>query len=162
MANTGVVPADSLTGISIAYETFGDPAESPVLLVMGLGGQLIGWREGFCTALVKCGHFVIRYDNRDVGLSTHLQDAPQPDFDAIARGDMSSVSYTLSDVAGDAVRLLDELGLDAAHVVGVSMGGMVAQTLVVEHPTRVRTLTSIMSTTGDPTARLAGVTAPLW
>ena len=151
MANTGVVPADSLTGIRIAYETFGDPADAPVLLVMGLGGQLLGWREGFCAALASRGHFVIRYDNRDVGLSTHLQDASEPDFDAITRGDLSSVSYTLSDMAGDAVRLLDGLGVEAAHVVGMSMGAMVAQTLAVEHPTRVRTLTSVMSTTGDPT-----------
>ncbi len=150
MANTGQVPADPVAGISIAYETLGNPADTPLLLVMGLGGQLLGWREGFCGALVNRGHFVIRYDNRDVGLSTHLHDAPQPDFEAITRGDLSLVTYTLSDLAGDAVRLLDELSLDSAHVVGVSIGGMVAQTMVVEHPTRVRTLTSIMSTTGDP------------
>lgn len=150
MVNTGVVPADPVTGISIAYETFGDPADVPILLVSGLGGQLLGWRERFCTTLVDRGHFVIRYDHRDVGLSTHLQDAPQPDFEAISGGDLSSASYRLSDMAGDAARLLDQLSLDSAHVVGASMGGMVAQTLVVEHPTRVRTLTSIMSTTGDP------------
>lgn len=150
MANTGVVPAEPRTGVSIAYETFGDPTHPPVLLVMGLGGQLLGWGEGFCQALVERSHFVIRYDNRDVGLSTHLQDAPRPDFEAISSGDLSSVSYTLSDMARDAVRLLDHLSLDAAHVVGASLGGMVAQTLALEHSTRVRTLTSIMSTTGDP------------
>lgn len=149
MVNTGVVPAEFPDGISIAYETFGDRADPPILLVMGLGAQLLAWREGFCAGLVERGHFVIRYDNRDVGLSTHLNAAPRPDFDAIASGDTSTASYTLSDMAGDATRLLDHLGLDAAHVVGASLGGMIAQTLAVEHPTRVRSLTSIMSTTGD-------------
>jgi pimeloyl-ACP methyl ester carboxylesterase len=145
----GEVPAGTTDGIRIAYETFGDPADPPVLLVMGLGAQLLAWREGFCQALVDRGHFVVRYDNRDIGLSTHLSDAPPPDFAALLAGNRSSASYDLSDMADDAVRLLDHLGLPAAHVVGASLGGMIAQTLALDHPERVLSLTSIMSTTGD-------------
>lgn len=146
MSRVGEVEGD----VRIAYQTFGDPADPPVLLVMGLGAQLLAWREEFCEALVARGLYVVRYDNRDVGLSTHLHDAPLPDFAALRSGDPSSAAYTLSDLADDAVRLLDDLGLASAHVVGLSMGGMIAQTMTVEHPDRVRSLTSIMSTTGDP------------
>jgi pimeloyl-ACP methyl ester carboxylesterase len=149
VGNPGEVPAGTAGGIRIAYETFGDRADPPVLLVMGLGAQLLAWREGFCQALVERGHFVVRYDNRDVGLSTHLDDAPPPDFAALLRGDPASAAYDLSDMADDAVRLLDHLGLPAVHVVGASLGGMIAQTLALDHPERVRSLTSIMSTTGD-------------
>lgn len=149
MGTPGEVPASTAGGIRIAYETSGDPADPPVLLVMGLGAQLLAWREGFCAALVDRGHFVIRYDNRDIGLSTHLDGAPRPDFPALLAGDRSSAAYDLSDMADDAVALLDHLGLPAAHVVGASLGGMIAQTLVLDHPERVRSLTSIMSTTGD-------------
>ncbi|GAA1823322.1 alpha/beta fold hydrolase [Microlunatus capsulatus] len=149
MSESGEVPAGTADGIRIVYETFGDPADPPVLLVMGLGAQLLAWREGFCAALVERGLFVVRYDNRDIGLSTHLDGAPRPDFGALLAGDPSSASYTLSDMADDAVRLLDHLGLAAAHVVGASLGGMIAQTLTVDHPERVLSLTSIMSTTGD-------------
>jgi pimeloyl-ACP methyl ester carboxylesterase len=153
-------------GVRIVYETFGNRTDPAVLLVMGLGGQLLGWREGFCQALVERGHFVVRYDNRDVGLSTHLDDAPQPDFPALLAGDPSSAAYDLSDMADDAVALLDHLGLGAAHVVGASLGGMIAQTLAVDHPERVLSLTSIMSTTGDPAvgqasqAAMAALLAP--
>ena len=149
MGDAGEVPAEAAGGIRIVYETFGDREDPPVLLVMGLGAQLLAWREGFCTALVDRGFFVVRYDNRDIGLSTHVENAPRPDFAALLAGDPSSAAYTLSDMAEDAVRLLDHLGLDAAHVVGASLGGMIAQTLAVEHPERVLSLTSIMSTTGD-------------
>jgi pimeloyl-ACP methyl ester carboxylesterase len=137
--------------LDIAYERFGDPSLPPVLLLMGLGTQMLGWPDGFCDALVARGVHVIRSDNRDIGLSSHLRDAPAPDLAAIFRGDTSSASYTLSDMAGDTVGLLEALGLESAHLVGGSMGGMIAQTVAIEHPRWVRSLTSIMSTTGDPT-----------
>jgi pimeloyl-ACP methyl ester carboxylesterase len=141
----GVGPAR----IDIAYERFGDPGSPPVLLVMGLGTQMLGWPDGFCEALAGRGFHVIRFDNRDIGLSSHLTDAPPPDVRAALQGDSSTASYTLSDMAGDVVGLLDALGLESAHLVGASMGGMIAQTLVIEHPECVRSLTSIMSSTGD-------------
>ncbi len=142
----GVGPAR----IDMAYERFGEPGSPPVLLVMGLGTQMLGWPDGFCEALAARGVYVVRFDNRDIGLSTHMTDAPPPDVPAALRGDTSSASYTLSDMAGDVVGLLDALGRDSVHLVGASMGGMIAQTLAIEHPHRVRSLTSIMSTTGDP------------
>lgn len=133
-------------GIEIAYETFGDPGGRPLLLVMGLGTQMVAWHEEFCGALVDLGFHVVRYDNRDTGLSTHLDDAPPPDVMAALGGDTSSASYMLEDLADDAVALLDHLGIDRAHVVGASMGGMVAQTVAIRHPARVASLASIMST----------------
>jgi pimeloyl-ACP methyl ester carboxylesterase len=137
------------SGVDIAYEQFGDLSAPPVLLVMGLATQMLGWPDEFCSALVTRGLRVIRFDNRDVGLSTHLHDARPPDVMAALSGDASSATYTLSDMATDSVGLLDGLGLESAHIVGASMGGMIAQTIVIEHPDRVRSLTSIMSTTGD-------------
>jgi pimeloyl-ACP methyl ester carboxylesterase len=143
-------------GVRLAYETSGSPEHPPLLLVSGLGGQLIGWPpelvDGFCDR----GFFVIRFDNRDIGLSTHLHDAPPADVNAaIHRGDTSSASYRLEDMAADTAALLDHLGIPAAHVLGVSMGGMIAQTLAITHPERVLTLTSIMST---PSPRLGAPT----
>jgi len=135
--------------VELAYETFGDPGGRPLLLVMGLGTQMLGWPDGFCAALAERGHHVVRFDNRDVGLSTHLHDAPAPDLAAAMAGDLSSASYVLADLADDAAGLLDALGLESAHVAGSSMGGMIAQELAIRHPERVRSLTSIMSTTGD-------------
>jgi pimeloyl-ACP methyl ester carboxylesterase len=135
--------------IEIAYERFGDPESPPVLLVMGGGAQMINWPEGFCAELVDRGLHVIRFDNRDVGRSSHFPDAPVPDLPAARAGDLSSVSYTLSDMAADTVGLLDVLGIDSAHIVGASLGGMIAQAVAIEHPGRVRSLTSMMSTTGD-------------
>jgi len=136
--------------LELAYERFGDPQAPPVVLVMGLATQMLGWPLGFCSALVAHGLHVIRFDNRDVGLSSHLHDAPAPDVTAALLGDTSSASYTLSDMAADTVGLLDALELDSAHVVGASMGGMISQCVAIEYPARVRSLTSIMSTTGDP------------
>jgi pimeloyl-ACP methyl ester carboxylesterase len=133
-------------GIEIAYETFGSESDRPLLLVMGLATQMLAWHDDFCTALAERGFHVIRFDNRDVGLSTHLHDAPPPDLMAAFGGDHSSASYRLEDMADDTVGLLDALGIDSAHVVGASMGGMIAQTMAIAHPSRVRTLTSIMST----------------
>jgi pimeloyl-ACP methyl ester carboxylesterase len=134
--------------IDIAYETLGDPADPPVLLIHGLGGQLLDWPNGFCARLVERRLYVIRFDNRDVGLSSHSE-APPPDLDAALSGDTSTVLYTLDEMAGDAAGLIEALGLQSAHVVGFSLGGMIAQTLAIGHPARVRSLTSISSSTGN-------------
>jgi pimeloyl-ACP methyl ester carboxylesterase len=135
--------------LDIAWDERGDPEHPTVLLVMGLATQLVHWRLGFLQALVARDLHVVRFDNRDSGRSTHMRDAPPPDLPAALKGDLSSASYTLSDMAGDAVGLLDALKLDAAHVVGASLGGAIAQTIAIEHPRRVRSLTTMMSTTGD-------------
>jgi pimeloyl-ACP methyl ester carboxylesterase len=116
---------------------------------MGLGGQSIHWPDSFCRALVGRGLQIIRFDNRDSGLSTHLTDAPPPDLAAALAGDLSSASYTLSDMAADAVGLLDALGFAQAHIAGASLGGQIAQTIAIQHPGRVRSLISMMSTTGN-------------
>ncbi|MFF5705131.1 alpha/beta fold hydrolase [Streptomyces sp. NPDC012794] len=137
-------------GIEVAYERWGDAQDPPVLLVMGLALQMHGWPDGFCAELTRRGVQPVRFDNRDVGLSSHFRDAPVPDVPAALAGDLSSVAYSLSDMAADAVGLLDALGLDGAHVVGMSLGGAIAQTMAIEHPGRVRSLTSMMSTTGGP------------
>jgi pimeloyl-ACP methyl ester carboxylesterase len=141
-------------GIELEYEVTGNPADPPILLIMGLGAQLIVWDEEFVLGLARRGHFVIRYDNRDVGLSTHFDGVAAPPLPEIlarrAAGQPVGAPYTLSDMAADAVGLLDHLELPAAHVVGASMGGMIAQTVAIEHPRRVRSLVSIMSTTGNP------------
>ena len=136
--------------VELAYETFGSPEDTPLLLVMGLATQMVGWPDEFCRMLAERGLYVVRFDNRDIGLSTHLHDAGAPDVLAVMGGDHSRVAYRLADMADDTAGLLDALGIDSAHVVGASMGGMIAQTLAIRHPQRVRSLTSIMSTTGDP------------
>jgi pimeloyl-ACP methyl ester carboxylesterase len=135
-------------GITIEYETIGDPAAQPLLLVMGLGAQLITWPDGFCAQLADRGFHVVRFDNRDVGLSSKVEDGPAPALGDALTGDTSSASYLLTDMADDAAGLLDALDIGAAHVVGASMGGMIAQTLAIHHRARVRSLCSIMSTTG--------------
>jgi pimeloyl-ACP methyl ester carboxylesterase len=142
---TDVGPA----GLDIAYQLHGDPNDPPVLLIMGLAAQLVHWPEGFVDALVGHALQVIRFDNRDAGRSTHIHDAPRPDLRAALAGDLSSASYTFSDMAADAVGLLDALGIGAAHVVGASLGGAIAQTMAIEHPDRVLSLVSMMSTTGN-------------
>ncbi len=148
--------------VEIAYETFGEPSDRPLLLVMGLASQMLVWHEDLCRLLVARGFYVVRFDNRDIGLSTHLHDARPANVLAAVMGDTSSASYTLEDCADDTVGLLDGLGLtDPVHVVGASMGGMIAQTLAIRHPGRVASLTSIMSTTGPaigaPTAEATAV-----
>jgi pimeloyl-ACP methyl ester carboxylesterase len=159
VTDEGIQRAEVGGGIEIAYQTFGDRSDPPVLLVMGLATQMLGWPLGFVNALVERRHFVVRFDNRDIGLSTHLHDAPAPDVLAALAGDTSSASYSLSDMAADTAGLIDALGLESAHVVGASMGGMIAQTLAIGHPDRVRSLTSIMSTTGHRSVGQASKTA---
>ena len=136
-------------GIDIVHQRLGKPDAPVALLIMGVAAQSIHWPDAFCHALVEGGLQVIRFDNRDIGLSTHLTDAPPPNLPAALAGDLSSVSYTLSDMAADTVGLLDALGFQQAHIVGASMGGAIAQTMAIEHPDRVRSLTSMMSTTGN-------------
>jgi pimeloyl-ACP methyl ester carboxylesterase len=141
------------TGITLEYDTFGSPDDPALLLVMGFTAQMIQWDERFCALLADSGLFVIRFDNRDCGLSSGL-DGVEVDSGAVmaagfAGGPMPEVPYTLSDMALDAIGLLDHLGIERAHIMGASMGGMIVQTMAIEHPTRVRSLVSVMSTTGD-------------
>jgi pimeloyl-ACP methyl ester carboxylesterase len=139
-------------GITLCYETFGDPSKPPALLVMGLGTQMIAWHEEFCTTLAARGFFVIRFDNRDIGRSTHVAGAP-PTVPQLLSRSPRGARYLLSDMAEDAAGLLRELSLAPAHVIGASMGGMIAQTIAARHPGAVRSLVSIMSNTG---ARFVG------
>jgi pimeloyl-ACP methyl ester carboxylesterase len=141
-------------GIRIEYDTFGDDSSPPLLLIMGFGGQMILWDREFCGQLAEAGFHVIRFDNRDVGLSSKLDRLGVPDlgeiFTAARRVDEVEVPYTLEDMGDDAIGLLDGLGLRRAHVCGASMGGMIAQIMAIRHPGRVSSLVSMASTTGDP------------
>ena len=141
-------------GIELEYDSFGSAKGRPLVLVMGLGGQMILWDEGFCEALADRGHYVVRFDNRDVGLSTKFGAAGIPNvlelMQQSAAGKTPAVPYTLDDMADDAAGLLDALGLADVHLVGASMGGMIAQTVAIRHGRRLRSLTSIMSSTGNP------------
>ena len=145
--------ADIGNGITLCYETFGEAGHPSVLLIMGLGTQMLAWHEDFCRDLAGRGFRVIRFDNRDIGRSTHLDDVPPPTAAQLLRRSKRAAAYRLSDMADDAAGLLDALGIDAAHVVGASMGGMIAQSMAARHPDRVRSLVSIMSNTG---ARFSG------
>ncbi|MEY2973850.1 MAG: hypothetical protein RIR49_270 [Actinomycetota bacterium] len=142
-------------GIELEYDTFGSPDDPALLLVMGFTAQMIGWDEDYCRMLAGRGHHVIRFDNRDCGLSTHL-DGIEVDVSQVLEvalagaGDMPPVPYLLSDMAADGIGLLDHLDIDRAHIMGASMGGMIVQTMAIEHPERIATLTSVMSTTGAP------------
>lgn len=148
------MPIAPSNGIDLYYETHGRSEDPALLLVNGYSSQLVQWGEGFCEGLAERGRYVISFDNRDTGLSTHL-DGVSVDIPAImaasaGNGEMPDVPYDLSTFAADAVGLLDHLGIEAAHIAGSSMGGMIVQQIAVDHPARVLTLTSIMSTTGEP------------
>lgn len=135
-------------GITLCYETFGEESAPPMLLIQGLGMQMVGWPDDFCRRLADRGFHVVRFDNRDAGRSTHIEGRP-PTPGQLVRRRIDPVLYTLSDMAADAAGLLRELELEPAHVVGVSMGGMIAQAVAAEHPASVRSLVSIMSNTGS-------------
>lgn len=158
------MPNVRANGIDLEYDEFGSPDDPGFLLVMGFSVQMTGWDERFCARLAEQGFRVVRFDNRDVGLSSRIVDGPVPDVVKALSGDHSSASYTVSDMADDAAALIDALGMAPAHVLGVSMGGMIAQSLAIRHPERVRSLCSVMSTTGDPSVgapRAEAVTALL-
>ena len=142
------------SGIELEYITTGDPSNPPLLVVNGYTSQLISWQRGYVEQLVAQGLFVIQFDNRDVGLSTKLdgqQVSPAKVLAAILAGEpVPPVPYTLSEMAADGIGLLDHLGIDRAHIVGNSMGGMIVQTMAIEHPDRIASVTSVMSSTGDP------------
>ena len=140
-------------GLELCYQSFGREADPPLLLIMGLGAQMIVWDEGFCEALASRGFWVTRFDNRDIGKSTKIDVRPPDIMQAmfeLQSGKPIAAPYLLKDMAADAVGLLEGLGARDAHIVGASMGGMIGQELAIRWPDRVRTLTSIMSTTGDP------------
>ena len=145
------MPRARANGIELEYETFGGPSAQPLLLIMGLGAQMITWDDGFCALLADRGFQVIRFDNRDVGLSTWMKDAGPPDM-AAALGGQPRPAYQLDDLAADAAGLLDALNIRAAHIVGASMGGFIAQLVAINHPERVLSLTSIMSGPGGTDA----------
>ena len=142
------------TGIELVYDTFGNSSGAPLLLIQGLSWQMVMWDEEFCGALAERGYFVIRFDNRDIGQSTHMDDAGIPSIARIiadlTAGKPVEVPYLLSDMAGDSFGLLDHLGISSVHLVGISMGGMIGQIMALKNPARVRSLTSMSSTTGAP------------
>lgn len=144
------MPVVRSNGLDLYYETVGDSADPAVLLIMGLGSQLIDWPDEFGQALAARGYHVIRFDNRDIGKSSWLDELGLPDVPGLFGGDLSTVGYRLTDLAADTAGLLTALGVPRAHVVGASMGGMIAQQLCIEHPELVASLASIMSTTGNP------------
>jgi pimeloyl-ACP methyl ester carboxylesterase len=148
-----------VNGIELAYETFGDESDPALLLVMGLATQMLGWPEDLCRAFADRGFHVVRFDNRDVGRSTRIRGGPKPKVLRALAGVTKDPAYTLEDMAEDAFGLLDHLGIEEAHVAGASMGGMIAQTMAIQHPERVLSLTSIMSTTGNRRAGLPRVKA---
>jgi len=136
-------------GIELCYQEMGDPDGEPLLLVMGLATQMIAWSEDFCGLLAERGFRVVRFDNRDIGRSTKIRAAGVPNLLEMAVGRRGSAPYLLRDMAADTFGLMDHLGIDSAHLVGASMGGMIVQQCAIEEPRRVRSLTSIMSTTGS-------------
>lgn len=148
------MPQANANGLSFEYETFGDKANPPLLLIMGVGCQLVMWPESFCNGLADLGFYVIRYDNRDVGLSSKIEEAGEPDIMAAVTAQLTgqpvTSPYSLDDMADDAAGLMDALGIKTAHVVGASMGGMIAQLVATRHPAKVKSMVSIMSTTGNP------------
>jgi pimeloyl-ACP methyl ester carboxylesterase len=145
------MPRARVNGLDIEYDSFGDPAATPLLLVMGLTYQMIEWDDALCTLIAARGFRVTRFDNRDSGLSSKLDQLGPPDLMGLL-AHTAEPPYTLDEMAGDAVGVLDALGVSAAHVVGASMGGMIAQLIAITYPARVLSLTSIMSTVGGPNA----------
>lgn len=144
------MPQVAANGLKLEYDATGNATDPAMLLIMGLGAQMVVWPDEFVGLLAARGFYVVRYDNRDIGLSTWLDELGTPDIaGALAKGTIPPAAYTLADMADDAAGLLDALGIDRAHVVGASMGGMIAQTFALRHAERTITLTSIMSTTGD-------------
>jgi pimeloyl-ACP methyl ester carboxylesterase len=141
--------------IELEYDHFGNPTDPALLLIMGFTAQMVAWEEEFCQQLANRGHFVIRFDNRDCGLSTKLHGVPSNSdaviMAAMMETEMPPVPYTLSDMAADAMKVLDHLNIERAHIMGASMGGMIAQTVAIEHPHRVKTLISVMSQPGELT-----------
>ena len=141
--------------IELEYDHFGNPTDPALLLIMGFTAQMVAWDEEFCKQLADRGHFVIRFDNRDCGLSTKLHGVPSNSdaviMAAMMETEMPPVPYTLSDMAADAMQVLDHLNIERAHIMGASMGGMIAQTVAIEHPHRTKTLISIMSQPGELT-----------
>jgi pimeloyl-ACP methyl ester carboxylesterase len=146
------MPQARANGIEIEYESFGRDSDPLILLIMGFGAQLIFWPDPLCEGLAAKGFRVVRFDNRDIGKSTHLVGQPAPDpralFAEVMAGRRPHVPYSLDDMANDTVGLMDALGADRAHIVGASMGGMIAQLVAINHPSRTKSLVSIMSTTG--------------
>ena len=146
------MPKVKSNGIEIEYESLGNPGDRPIVLIMGLGMHLIGWPDGFCKLLTDRGYRLIRFDNRDMGLSSKIDAAGVPKIfgvmNDVAEGKQPVVPYLIRDMAADTAGLMDALNIPAAHIVGVSMGGMIAQALTIEYPHKVRSLISIMSTTG--------------
>jgi pimeloyl-ACP methyl ester carboxylesterase len=157
------MPQAQSNGIRLEYEVLGSRDREPLLMIHGVGAQLIQWPQGLCDSLVSAGFRVIRYDSRDTGLSTHFDGAPIPDpaavFAARRRGEEPSLPYTISDMAADAAGLLDALEIERAHVLGVSLGGQVAQALAIEHPGRVLSLALMMTYSGNPEVAPASPTA---
>jgi pimeloyl-ACP methyl ester carboxylesterase len=153
------MPQAKANGITLEYDSTGPEGGEVILLIMGLGAQMTRWSDGFRAALAKRGYRVIRFDNRDVGLSTHMDGQIAPPLneisEALRRGEKPKVPYTLFDMADDAAGLLDTLGIGKAHIVGASLGGMVAQLVASEHPDKTKSLTSIMSNTGNPHSQRA-------
>jgi pimeloyl-ACP methyl ester carboxylesterase len=143
--------------LDLCYETFGDPSDPAVLMIMGLATQMVAWHEELCEQLAERGFHVIRFDNRDIGRSGRFDGGPPPSLLQLLRRDRRAAAYTLDDMAADAAGLLDHLDIDRAHVVGASMGGMIAQTIAARHPERVLSLVSVMSNTG---ARWSGQPSP--
>ncbi|HMN45085.1 MAG TPA: alpha/beta hydrolase [Povalibacter sp.] len=148
------MPQISVNGLAFEYESFGSASRPAVVLIMGLGAQLVRWPLPFCNKLVERGFRVIRFDNRDIGLSAKMDGAPVPELATIVAARMAGlpvrVPYTLDDMAADTVGLMDALQIEKAHIVGASMGGMIAQLVAADHASHVLSLTSIMSTTGNP------------
>lgn len=149
------MPQANNAGVVLEYDTFGDTSDPTLLLIMGYTAQMITWPEDFCAQLASAGHHVVRFDNRDCGLSSKTEGEP-PNvmalmMAAMSGGELPEVPYTLSDMAGDAVAVLDAVGAERGHIVGASMGGMITQQLAIDHPGRAASITSIMSTTGSPT-----------